>query len=59
MHVVETGAVPGAGAGAGAVSWLCTWWRQVAGAGAGFRCWVPGLVSAVGDPGLLPETQHR
>ena len=32
----------GAGAGAGAVSWLCTWWRQVvaagAGAGAGCRC---------------------
>ena len=31
------------GAGAGAVSWLCTWWRQVAGAGAGAgggcRCW--------------------
>ena len=26
--------VPGAGAGAGAVSWLCTWWRQGAGAGA-------------------------
>ena len=22
------------GAGAGAVSWMCTWWRQVAGAGA-------------------------
>ena len=37
------------GAGAGAVSWLGTWWRQVAGAGAGAsagaggaavcRCW--------------------
>ena len=26
--------VPGAGSGAGAVSWLCTWWRQGAGAGA-------------------------
>ena len=26
------------GAGAGAVSWLCTWWRQVAGAGAGAGC---------------------
>ena len=25
-------------AGAGAVSWLCTWWRQGAGAGAG--CWL-------------------
>ena len=37
--------VPGAGAGAGAVSWLCTWWRQVASAGAGCRCWVPGAVS--------------
>ena len=24
--------------GAGAVSWLCTWWRQVAGGGAGCRC---------------------
>ena len=23
------------GAGAGAVSWVCTWWRQVAGAGPG------------------------
>ena len=32
--------VPGGGAGAGAVSWLCTWWRQVA--GAGWR--VPALV---------------
>ena len=30
----------GAGAGAGAVSWLCTWWRQVAGR-------VPVLVLAV------------
>ena len=28
-------------AGAGAVSWLCKWWRQVAGAGAGRRCWCP------------------
>ena len=44
VHVVGTGCwrrcwcwVPGAGA----VSWLCTWWRQVAGvgAGAGCRCW--------------------
>ena len=26
--------VAGAGAGAGAVSWLCTWWRKGAGAGA-------------------------
>ena len=25
--------------GAGAVSWLRTWWRHVAGAGA--ECWVP------------------
>ena len=24
--------------GCGAVSWLCTWWRQVAGAGAGAGC---------------------
>ena len=30
------------GAGAGAVSWLCTWSRQVAGAGAGPGCWVLG-----------------
>ena len=36
--------VLGAGAGAGAVSWLCTWWRQVAGVGAGAGCWVPVLV---------------
>ena len=50
VHVVETGCwcrcwcwVPGAGAGAGAVSWLCTWWRQVtAGAGCRCWCWVPG-----------------
>ena len=28
-------------AGAGAVSWLCAWWRQVAGAGAGAGCWAP------------------
>ena len=40
--------VAGAGAGwcrvpgAGAVSWLCAWWRQVAGAGARCRCWVAG-----------------
>ena len=33
--------VAGAGAGAGAVSWLCTWSRQVAGAGAGCQCWCP------------------
>ena len=26
------------GAGAGAVSWLCAWWRQGAGAGGG--CWL-------------------
>ena len=32
------------GAGAGAVSWLCTWWRQVAGAGGGAGCRVPALV---------------
>ena len=31
--------VLGAGVGAGAVSWLYTWWRQVAGAGSGCRCW--------------------
>ena len=32
--------VAGAGCRApGAVSWLCTWWRQVGGAGAGCRCW--------------------
>ena len=48
LLVLVPGAVPGAGcarggdrllalvlgAGAGAVSWLCAWWRQVAGAGA-------------------------
>ena len=28
-----------AGACAGAVSWLCTWWRQGAGAGAGAVSW--------------------
>ena len=42
---METGCwcwVPGAGAGASAVSWLCTWWRQVAGAGAGCRVPVHG-----------------
>ena len=33
------------GAGAGAVSWLCTWWRQVAGAGAGAGCRCGGAVS--------------
>ena len=27
--------VLGASAGAGAVSWLCAWWRKVGGAGAG------------------------
>ena len=39
-----------AGAGAGAVSWLCTRWRQVAGAGAGCRCWcrVPGAGAGAG-----------
>ena len=45
LQVVETGCwcwVPGAGAGASAVSWLCTWWRQVAGAGAGCRVPVHG-----------------
>ena len=44
--------VVGAGSGAGAVSWLCTWWRHVAGAGAGWRCWcwcrVPLLVLVLG-----------
>ena len=35
------------GAGAGAVGWLCTWWRQVAGAGAGSGCVVPVLELAV------------
>ena len=30
------------GAGAGAVSWLCTWWRQVAGAG-GVACICEGV----------------
>ena len=37
-------------AGAGAVSWLCVWWRQVAGAGAGCRCWcwVPGTAAGAG-----------
>ena len=52
----------GAGAGAGAVSWLCTWWRQVAGAGAGAVicllqvvetgcwcwCWVSGTGAGAG-----------
>ena len=33
----------GADAGA-AVSWLCAWWRQIAGAGAGAGRWVPALV---------------
>ena len=46
VRVVETGARGGdrllvpvlvLGAGAGAVSWLCTWWRKVGGAGAGYR----------------------
>ena len=52
--------VPGGGAGVGAVSWLCTWWRQVAGAGAGCRCWcwVPGSAGAGaargGDRLLVP-----
>ena len=47
--------VPGAGAGAGAVSWLCTWWKQVAGAGCrvplvetGCWCWVPGAGAGAG-----------
>ena len=35
------------GAGAGAVSWLRTWWRQVAGAG----CRVPVLVLVVPGAG--------
>ena len=41
--------VLGAGAGAGAVSlsWLCTWWRQVAG-GAGCRCCVSWWRQVVG-----------
>ena len=38
--------MPGAGAGAGAVSWLCTGWRQ-AGAGAGAVRWAPVLVLCV------------
>ena len=37
MHVVETGCWSRCWVlGAGAVSWLCMWWRQVAGAGC--RC---------------------
>ena len=36
------------GAGAGAVSWLCMWWRQTAGAGAGGGCRVPVLVLVLG-----------
>ena len=36
-------ALGGAGAGAGGVSWLRTWWRQVAGAG----CHMPALVLAL------------
>ena len=34
--------------GAGAVSWLCTWWRQVAGADAGAGCRVLVLVLGAG-----------
>ena len=34
------------GAGAGAVSWLCMWWRQVAGARC--WCWVPGAGAGAG-----------
>ena len=41
--------VPGAGAGA----WLCTWWRQVAGAGAGSGRRVPVL----GAPGLTTRNK--
>ena len=42
--------VPGAGCGpgAGAVSWLCTWWRQVAGVGARCRCRAPGAGAGAG-----------
>ena len=42
--------VPGAGARAGAVSWVCAWWRQVAGAGVGRRRrrWVPGAGAGAG-----------
>ena len=42
--------LPGAGACAGAVSWLCTWWRQVAGVGDGRQCWcwVPGTGAGAG-----------
>ena len=47
----------GAGAGAGAVSWLCAWWRQVAGAGAGAgagcRCWCCELAVHAGAVGWL------
>ena len=39
VHVVEACWVLGAGAGAGAVSWLCVRWRQVAGVGAACRRW--------------------
>ena len=38
VHVVETGCWCRCRRWAGAVSWLCTWWRH-AGAGAGCRCW--------------------
>ena len=47
-----------AGAGAGAVGWLCAWWRQFAGADAGCRdtgcwcwCWVMGAGCARGGAG--------
>ena len=43
--------MPGGGAGVGAVSWLRTWWRQVAGAGAGCRCRCCELVARVVETG--------
>ena len=52
-----------------AVSWLCTWWRQVAGAGAGCRRWcrVPGagadcrvlVLGVLGTPALGADAGRR
>ena len=42
----------GAGASAGAVSWLCTWWKQVAGAGDGAGCRVLVLGAGAGAGAL-------
>ena len=73
VHVVETGCwcwcwVPGASVGAGAVSWLCTWWREVAGAGwrapvpvlgAGCWCWCCELAVHVVETGISKNIQGR